>query len=144
MTALGDFSPGDVLTAADLNAIGERQTWTPSYLNFSATTNYAYYTQVHQLIFIDFQCTLTSNVTSTMFIDGFPQAQAGSIRTGFTVSALDGSISYQAYTSVFSGSTAVRFYGSVADKTTNGWNATNPFTWASGDVVRIWGHYRGA
>jgi len=30
MTALGDFSAGDVLTAADMNAIGNRLTWTPT------------------------------------------------------------------------------------------------------------------
>ena len=36
MTALGDFSSGDVLTAADMNAIGTWITFTPSWNNFTA------------------------------------------------------------------------------------------------------------
>ena len=40
MTALGDFSAGDVLTAADLNAIGEATSFTPSWGVSSGTLNF--------------------------------------------------------------------------------------------------------
>jgi len=39
MTALGDFSSGDVLTAADMNAIGEATSFTPSWGVASGTLN---------------------------------------------------------------------------------------------------------
>ena len=45
MTALGDFSSGDVLTAADLNAIGTWTTFTPSWNNLTvgnATQDWSY------------------------------------------------------------------------------------------------------
>jgi hypothetical protein len=54
MTALGDFSPGDVLTAADLNAIGEWQTFTPTFYNVSmgaSGTVGGKYAEVNDLVF---------------------------------------------------------------------------------------------
>jgi len=45
MTALGDFVSGDVLTAADMNAIGTWTTFTPSWNNFTvgnATQDWSY------------------------------------------------------------------------------------------------------
>lgn len=55
MTSLGDFSSGDVLTAADLNAIGTWQNYTPNIISSSGTLGSvsvyeAKYTQINQLV----------------------------------------------------------------------------------------------
>lgn len=57
MTALGDFSPGDVLTAADLNAIGTWTTFTPTWTfdaNAITTTvfNYGRYLIINDLVIV--------------------------------------------------------------------------------------------
>jgi hypothetical protein len=48
------FSAGDVLTAADMNSIGEGQTWTPQVTqgatSFTETVNYANYWEMNDLI----------------------------------------------------------------------------------------------
>jgi len=67
MTALGDFSAGDVLTAADLNAIG---IWT-SYnatvsqggSSVSLSTNAGYYIQINELVIARFF--LSANATGS-------------------------------------------------------------------------------
>ena len=56
MTALGDFSSGDVLTAADLNAIGVLTDYTPNFSPGSGTwtsvfTSYARYAKVNSIVF---------------------------------------------------------------------------------------------
>lgn len=74
MTALGDFSSGDVLTAADMNAIG---TWTDysasvAYNNVTVgngTTNYALYAQLNDLIIVQLQFTLGSTSSVTGIIE---------------------------------------------------------------------------
>jgi hypothetical protein len=56
MTALGDFSPGDVLTAADLNAIGEWTAFTPVWTASGTTPSlgngsiYGRYVQINKLV----------------------------------------------------------------------------------------------
>ena len=55
MTALGDFSPGDVLTAADMNAIGELTSYTPNFRPASGSwgstyANYGQYTVVNEVV----------------------------------------------------------------------------------------------
>jgi len=55
MTALGDFTSGDVLTAADLNAIGTWSDWTANFRSqtgtyTSADTQYARYTKINDIV----------------------------------------------------------------------------------------------
>lgn len=146
MTALGDFSAGDVLTAADLNAIGEWSPFTPSYLNFSATTNRARYAQVNNIVFIKMVITLTSSVGSTMFIDDMPvNGLSGQSNNLYAVARdVSANNTFQSYQMQFSGSTAIRFWGSVGGTGVSSWSVNYPFTWVSGDRFWVRGFYEAA
>lgn len=69
MTALGDFSSGDVLTAADLNAIGTWTDYTPSVTAQTGTPTttsfeYAKYTQINNLVIYTFRLVITTAGTA--------------------------------------------------------------------------------
>lgn len=155
MTALGDFSPGDVLTAADLNEIGELQTWTPSF-NFCSLGNGTYtaeYVQVNDFVFFIFNWTLgsTSSVSS-------------GVRFGLPVSASSPATYVPAITVVARDVSAAKRYVGMAYLQESGSNvrpatlsaanpllqagssfyATLPFTWGTGDILSISGSYRKA
>jgi hypothetical protein len=70
MTALGDFSSGDVLTAADLNAIGTWTDFTPTVGSSSGTLttvtkNYAKYARLNDLVIVIYDYTLNNIGTAT-------------------------------------------------------------------------------
>ena len=72
MTALGDFSSGDVLTAADLNAIGTWTDYTATFGGITAgngTVNYSHYVQLNNLVIAKAQFTLGSTSSVTGLID---------------------------------------------------------------------------
>ena len=76
MTALGDFSSGDVLTAADMNAIGTWQTWSPNVRAEVGTWGgvtllRARYCEINKLIVgqIDFQITSVGTGDSGSLFD---------------------------------------------------------------------------
>ena len=146
MTTLGNFTAGDVLTAADLNAIGTWSDFTPSYLNFSATTSFARYCQINDIVFINLQAVLTSTVGSTMYIDDMPVNGNSGSAEGLYAVARDITVNnaYQSYQIQFSGSTAIRFWGSIGGTGVSAWAGSYPFTWASGDNLWIRGFYRAA
>jgi hypothetical protein len=135
MTALGAFSPGDVLTAADLNAIGDWQTFTPVFNNVSPTpTTVGRYAVINDLVFYyaTLQNTaptghLTMNVpygtanASTIYA---PQHTGWVLPTGGTIYHAQGfaqtnQIYWYAYITVAT-------YSSIAAV-----NATIPDTWTS-------------
>ena len=67
MTALGDFTAGDVLAAADLNAIGTWASFTPSFSNFTlgnGTVDYSRYSRINDVVHVELLVTLGS--TSSM------------------------------------------------------------------------------
>ena len=88
MTALGDFSSGDVLTAADLNAIGTWTSFTPSFTNFTlgnGTIERAIYSKVNELVFVQLYVTLgsTSSMgTSPSFTAPVGAADSSQLATG--------------------------------------------------------------
>jgi len=70
MTALGDFSSGDVLTAADLNGIATWTSFTPTWTNLTVgngTYDWSLYSQVNDIVFFSIRFTLgsTSSVGTT-------------------------------------------------------------------------------
>ena len=70
MTALGAFSAGDVLTAADLNAIGTWTDFTPttgasSGTLTTVTKNYAKYVEIGKLVIVTYDYTLNNIGTAT-------------------------------------------------------------------------------
>ena len=67
MTALGDFTAGDVLQASDLNAIGAWQDWTPTISQpglIAKTITNARYTKINNLVIAYSQMSVTGTGTA--------------------------------------------------------------------------------
>ena len=137
MTALGDFSSGDVLTAADLNAIGATTSYTPALTNFTVSSQTVQYAAVNNLVFVRFYFAISSvtgapifTVPSGLNISGFAQHQ--------TCNLLDaGSANYQGVL-MFASSTSVAVECTNVSFTyaiNSGVNGSTPFTWTAGDVI---------
>jgi hypothetical protein len=89
MPGPGTWQPGDVLTAADLNAIGVWTSYTPTLTQSvarTATVNYAEYMQINKLVManVDLTCTTTgslANITVSLPVtasgDGVRSSGAG-------------------------------------------------------------------
>jgi len=140
------FVAGAVLTAAQLNSIGEAGiAFTPTWTNLTvgnAVQDFKY-TRVNKLVFVRGSIVLgsTSSVTGTVLI-GFPftaAAVAGRMYFGETY-FLDSGVAAWAGVLVSSTTTASELgvynvagtYASVA-----GINATTPMTWTTNDAIRL-------
>jgi len=145
MTALGDFTSGDVLTAADLNAIGAWTSFTPSVSNLTVGNGnwvWAYYAVINEILFINarFDFGSTSSLSGVFRIDtpGGLTLIENNISSGFAV-LNDRSLSvfYPGLVQPDDGGNQFRLVeqdyvsGSRAEV-----DATTPFTWVSSD--RIW------
>jgi len=135
------FTSGQVLTAAQLNSIGEPTAFTPSWSNFTVgnAAESWYYTQVNDLIVVQGVTTLgsTSAVTGTWNLDypvGSPATSgpfAGFARlTDATGSTLIGT--------VLLGASLVSFRAFAVSGSDIGIatvNASTPFTWTTSDQL---------
>jgi hypothetical protein len=69
MATLGTFTAGQVLTAAELNAIGTWTAFTPSFTNFTlgdGTVDEAQYAQINNIVLVNVQVTMgTTSVMGT-------------------------------------------------------------------------------
>lgn len=126
MTALGDFSAGDVLTAADLNAIGTWQTWTPTVSvttgSSTITVNNAEFTQIGKLVVGRFDATVTAQGTGSGSVDFTLPAQpayatdgCGSGRNAWTGEQVQVFI----YSTAGNGTAAIRNYNNGGVVITN-------------------------
>jgi len=148
MTALGDFSAGDVLTAADLNAIGTWTSYTPTTTNFTATFNDTEYLQINDWVHFRGAVGLTSNPTAGMYISVPVAASEPTFnwtRYSSTVGAHDASTGtwYPGNYVSFSDANTITFANAAI---TSQFNATVPFTWtaADGDFIQFSMIYRAA
>ena len=137
MTALGDFSPGDVLTAADLNAIGDWQSYTSSLTNWTASAQDFQYAVVNKIVFVRMFAVVATMGSFPRFTlppgylnYGSPHFQrVGLLDAGVTW--FDGIVLGHSTTEcnlmcIYTGGT----YAGYASIT-----ATAPHTWAAGDAV---------
>ena len=146
MATLGTFVSGQVLTAAELNAIGETVSYTPTLTNFTASTVACAYLQVNDLVFVTYYFTVsgvtsypTFTVPTGLNIGFVPTNQTGSffdVGAGFYVNL----VRYASATSVYFTS----MYSAGTYATEGGVSSTAPFTWASGDVIEGGFWYRKA
>lgn len=142
-----DFSTGAVLTAAQLNAIGDATdvTWSPS-ANWSGSFGEKYFMRVNDLIVIQFNYTLDATPSGSFVITGAPvtghTTLSGISGTGCAVDA--------SADDVFAICPRTRDSGANIDFTTNAHNdfatltSTKPFSFASGDSLRTVMVYRAA
>lgn len=146
MTNPFPFTGGNILNASDLNAIGEWTDYTPTLSGFTATTVLARYAEVNELVFVMFTSDITA-VTGSMTVS-MPVA----IGTGFGLGGdiLGGIFAYDVSTANAQGGTIYRATSTTfgfwnVPNTGNGtFDATEPFTWASGDDFRFWAIYASA
>ncbi len=134
MTALGDFSPGDVLTAADLNAIGTWTDYTPS-CSWSSYGNFDFvkYARFNDVVILKFKFDLTGTPTGAGdFAFDLPVVDTDAYAGAVGSCALFDATGLDYVGLLFSSSDdmkATAFPGGNVDP-------TQPFTWGSSDSIR--------
>jgi hypothetical protein len=144
MAGPGSFSPGDILTAADLNGIGVWDSYTPTLDQNgtrSATINYAEYVVINKLCFanIDLTCT-TSGSAANIITVSLPVTANSS--TTFRVygsgSFFDDSANdVVLLTAIHNSTTTVRFYAEATANRLSGFGADPSLALAANDVISI-------
>jgi len=139
------FSSGDVLTAADLNSIGERVAFTPSWTNFTPgnATETWFYVRVNSLLLVSGSTALgsTSSVGTNVRMDIPTGLRTGSYLDTGAVQYHDDSVNvnYGGSWRVRGDSNRVDLQVQVANSTylkETGVTGSAPFTWATGDDIR--------
>jgi len=148
MTALGDFVSGDVLTAADMNAIGTYTDYSSSvtFNGFTKGTStvVAKYTKINKFVHYWGYVITQSGFSMTGPLDvSLPATATGGILTTQSACAFyDGSLLYWGTAINISG-TYMRLVTHVVNAT-YGYNgdvgASVPFSWLTGDAF-YWNHY---
>ncbi len=136
MTALGDFSAGDVLTAADLNAIGTWTDYTPSLLASTTSPTYStatgLYYELNEIVFVRFVISgVTSGGSGTYYITMPTDISGDTLFPQAFGMLTDGSSRYP-ITGAKSSSGANRLFW-VANHDRGVVTAADPFTWSSAD-----------
>jgi hypothetical protein len=144
------FVAGNVLTAAELNGIGETTSFTPSWNNVTVgngTLNDAKYVRVQNLVYVQVTFVLgsTSSVTGNISIAP-PVATANgnqnAIGVGLIADVSSGAI-FTTTSSLAGGN--IQTLPTVASgtySTTTPASSTVPMTWATGDVITFSATYR--
>lgn len=144
MPSPGTWSPGDILTAEDLNAIGVWTTYVPvlkQSSTVSATVNFARYVQINKMCAVTVDLVATTNGPSAVGITvSLPFAivnrtNATAIGTGyfFDDSATQG---YLLTSLGAANGTTVSFYGEASDAT-DVFGASPAVTIGTGDTLSL-------
>ena len=135
------FTAGQVLTAAQLNGIGEYSAYTPTFTDISFSSYTARYAIVNKLLHVWFSGILDAAVTGAIEISAPVETAPSNTQAVFGGSCygIDDNTggTYFGRTLTRSDDT-FRFYSSTVDGSSasgNQWDATAPFTWASGDLL---------
>ena len=152
MTNPFPFVAGATLTAAELNAIGEAETWTPTFhsgVTVGNGTLVAYYQQVNDVVAYSFSLTF-----------GSTSAVTGNVRVSVPVAGQDEyEVALGSQCMYFDASAARTYYGQGQKFGTSSFRpyiyradsthvfgdplgASAPFTWTTSDVMTIGGVYR--
>ena len=144
MTALGDFTAGDVLQASDLNAIGAWTAFTPSWNNFTVgngTQDFAYCLINNVMLLNGFLTLCTTSVMGSNPSFNLPASKTVQRPAIAGVTARDFGVATRLFYAVpVTGSTTIGFsYWTPAGSVINNAavSATTPWTWANGDYIRI-------
>jgi len=147
MTTLGDFSSGDVLTAADLNSIATWTSFTPTWTNLTVgngTYDWSLYSKVNDIVFFSMRFTLgsTSSVGTTpeftvpVATSNNTQLSVGTGRIG------QGGNFYFAWPYMVSNEIQVWLFGTSSTYATRtAVTSAAPGSWATGHSIQIQGSY---
>tara|TARA_B100000029_G_scaffold514317_2_gene616685 strand:- start:4136 stop:4624 length:489 start_codon:yes stop_codon:yes gene_type:complete len=151
-----NFSSGDVLTAAELNSIGDWQAWTPVWndLTIGNATVQAKYAEVNELVFYSLEMTWGSTTAATSYFE--IQAPVQEMNPDVAYFPGGNAIFYNYGTALHSG-TVIGYNDGTTAWLVPWWqaynagvgmfiyqgncNASNPFTWTTGDVMYLAGFY---
>jgi hypothetical protein len=140
--SLGSFVGGDVLQAAELNAIGTWTTYTPTLTNWTASATSFSYLRINNIMFVRIYAVVATMGTFPDFT--LPVASQGGPHFQ-PIGLLDSGSAWWQGVALTGGGTTVSLLivgtgGSFAQ-----WgfiNSTSPFTWAAGDAVDGLIYYR--
>lgn len=145
MTALGSFVAGDVLTAADMNAIATWTTWTPSWSGITVGngTTVARYAQINKVIHCRVQFTVGSTssiagpVTFTLPVAASSSAVSSSQGVAqFTDASVPTTVAGVVRVASTTVADLVVMDGASAWLTHFGLTSSRPFaSWATGDLL---------
>lgn len=152
-TSLGNFSAGDVLDAADLNAIGTWTSYTPTWTNFTvgnATVDFKY-SVVNKIVFVEGLLTLgsTSAMGATPYFS-LPVSRSNSDLSQIGVGTLVdvGTATFMAFPLNVGANDRCYLYalnaaaaGGLSELSVT---STSPFTWTTGDLVQVSLRYQAA
>lgn len=142
MATFGTFVAGQVLTAAELNAAGTWQDYTPTWTQsatITKTVNWARYMQFGKLVTVSVKMTATSAGTANnLILIGLPvTASSNNDLMGTVVRRASGTLTNALRFSFFNSSSTVKFSISTANASSadfHGLTAADSITIASGDV----------
>ena len=149
------FATGDVLTAANMNAIGEWYTWTPTFANVSAQpgVKVARYAEVNNTVFwavyIDFDGagTVTGSLNFNAPVPITTAFGSSYFTNGIGWARPDGGTFYQVTALAIGGIDDIYVYApqKVANdylQASDNVNASTPITWTSAGELWLSGYYR--
>ena len=126
------FTSGQVLTAAQLNSIGEWTTYSPTCTwSTAGSFSFVKYAQVQNLLILKFKFDLTGAPTGDFAFDA-PFADTDGFAGAMGTAALFDSNSTDYYGTFFTLADDIKI--TVLNAGTV--DATTPFTWANGDEIR--------
>lgn len=145
MTALGDFTAGDVLQAADLNAIGTWTSYTPTWTASGGTPSLgngsltAKYIKINNLVIVKMFLvwgSTTSAAGTTEWRFSYPVAPSGTVIFEQLGSALvhDATFGYYSGVSMYVSSTT---FGAIANVSGNTVGSSVPMTWTTNDKLSV-------
>jgi hypothetical protein len=142
MATFGTFTAGQVLTAAELNALGTWTAFTPSWTNLTVGngTQSAFYSVINKILFVRVRFTLgsTSAVgtnTQLLLPNSYVADNNSQVAVGTSLAEDTGSASFFGFNYLIS-STGIRPIVGRSDGTFllgNFFTATVPHTWANTD-----------
>lgn len=152
-----NFSSGAILTAAQLNSIGDWQSWTPvwSDLTIGNATNVGFYAEVNEIVYFQLKLVWGSTTNATSYFEC--EAPVNEIDDTVTYQSAGGCVFYNVGTALHSGQSIAFKSGSTAYLVPwwQGYssgigtfiymgnpNASNPFTWTTGDFLYMNGFYK--
>ena len=144
------FVAGTVLTAAELNGIGESTAYTPTWtaLTVGNGTQSFNYVRINKFIYVEGTLTLGS----TSSVSNLPQmtlpvtAAATTLMRGVCIGQ-DTGVGFNPLMTSFASTTTTAFYAMNAASTyisPSFVSSTVPFTWATGDIFHISIYYEAA
>lgn len=149
MAVLGTFASGQILTAAELNAIGTWTTYTPTITGVAGGTTTGRYIELNEIVFFQVRWVFGTSVTGPVTIT-YPVTADNLYQAASNVNVyLEDSSAATDFMGVAYPDTTARFEVRVANAsttylTTTALTSAIPMTWASGDVILAGGFYRKA